>query len=142
VLVRLVPPSERRGQVIGRLTGPTPARGVTFPIPSSVRPGRYRIVVVALGQAGVRDWKSAYIVKRSSAAPLRLAAGRGALTIEVDEGQRAVVSIVRGPGLRQAVAKVTGPARRTIPLPAGLGPGTYRAIAVAVGPGGDQMASA
>jgi len=141
VLVRLVPPEERRGQVIGRVTGPTPRRGVTIPVPASVRPGRYRVVVVALGQAGVRDWRSAYIVKRASAAPLLLEAGRTALTVTVDAGQRAVVSIVRTHGRRQAVAKVTGPAVRTIPLPHGLGPGTYRAVAVAVGPGGDQTAS-
>jgi hypothetical protein len=140
-IVRLVPPHQRRGQVIGRLRGPTSGRGTTIPLPSNVRPGRYRIVVVAWGQAGVRDWASTYIVRRSSAEPLRLDAGQGALTVEVDEGQRAVVSIVRAGGVRQAVAKVSGPARRTIPLPRGLGPGTYRAVAVAVGPGGEQMAS-
>jgi hypothetical protein len=141
-LVRLVPPDQRRGQVIGRLRGPTPRGGITIRVPSSVRPGRYRIVVVALGQAGVRDWRSTYVVKRATATPLRLAAGPGALTLEVDEGQRAVVSILRRPGERQAVAKVRGPARRTIPIPAGLRPGIYRAVAVAVGSGGHQMASA
>jgi hypothetical protein len=140
-LVRLVPVGERRGQVIGRIKGPTPARGTSIALPPGVRPGRYRVVVVVLGQAGVRDRVAKYIVKEPTAAPLRLSAANGGLTVEVAAGQRAVVSVVREGGRRQAVAKVTGPASRTVQLPAGLPPGDYRVVAVALGGGGRQDAA-
>jgi hypothetical protein len=53
-VVRLVPLAGMRRRVIAKLHGPTPPAGLTTPLPDDLRPGRYRIITVALGD-GLRD---------------------------------------------------------------------------------------
>lgn len=53
-VVRLIPLSTGRGRVVAKVNGPTSPAGLVIRLPTDLRPGRYRIVTVALGD-GLRD---------------------------------------------------------------------------------------
>jgi hypothetical protein len=62
-VVRLVPRGERRGRVIAKVSGP--ATAVRVGLPPDVRPGRYRVVVVALREGARATASTSVSVRRS-----------------------------------------------------------------------------
>ena len=139
-VVQLIARGRTRGQNVATLRGPTSASGAPIRLPRSVRPGRYQVRVVALGQ-GIREVATLAYRHRVEAPPLRLSYAGSALRVSVGAGQRAVVSITPAAGRVRAIGKVTGPATRMVPLPRGLPVGRYLARVVALGQAGRQVAT-
>jgi hypothetical protein len=139
-VVQLVPTGRASGQRVATLRGPTSTSGARVTLPDTVRPGRYQVRVVALGQ-GIREVVSLGYTHRVAAPPLLLSYAGGRLRVTVGAFQRAVVSVTPAGGRVRAIGKVSGAATRTVRLPAGLPAGRYVGMAVALGRAGRQVAT-